>query len=62
MVIVPSHRSGLASAWADLASGSRVRLSDRKENDWAELDQGGGVKVQALTVDPRMAAVKGHSD
>lgn len=36
-----------------IPAGSRVRLSGRYENDWAELAETGWIQMNALTADPR---------
>ena len=36
-----------------IPAGSKVRLSGRYQNDWAELAEGGWIAVQSLTSDPR---------
>jgi len=41
-----------------LPPGSRVRLSGRYDNDWAELAESGWISIQALAADPRLKAVK----
>lgn len=41
-----------------IPAGSRVRLSGRYENDWAELAESGWIQIGALTADPRTVAVK----
>ncbi|MFN5465619.1 MAG: SH3 domain-containing protein [Cyanobacteriota bacterium] len=44
-----------------IPAGSRVRLSGRYENDWAELAETGWISIQALSADPRVTAVKSYS-
>lgn len=55
--------SGAGSSHAitrTLPSGSRVRLSGRYDNDWAELAESGWIQIQSLTADPRVSAVRSH--
>ena len=44
-----------------IPAGSKVRLSGRYENDWAELAESGWISVQSLTTDPRGTSVKSYS-
>lgn len=56
-------RSGAGSGHAitrTLPAGSRVRLSGRYDNDWAELAESGWIQIQSLTADPRVSAVRSH--
>lgn len=43
-----------------IPAGSRVRLSGRYDNDWAELAETGWIQVKSLTADPRVSAVKSY--
>ena len=36
-----------------IAAGSKVRLSGRYQNDWAELAEGGWIAIQSMAKDPR---------
>jgi hypothetical protein len=38
-----------------IAAGSKVRLSGRYQNDWAELAEGGWIAVQSMAKDPRLS-------
>jgi len=38
-----------------IAAGSKVRLSGRYQNDWAELAEGGWIAIQSLATDPRLS-------
>ncbi|MFM9087237.1 MAG: hypothetical protein ACKOPT_03670 [Cyanobium sp.] len=54
-------RSGAGSNHAitrTIPAGSRVRLSGRYDNDWAELAESGWIQIESLTADPRASAVK----
>jgi len=44
-----------------IPAGSKVRLSGRYENDWAELAESGWISIESLTADPRGTAVKSYS-
>jgi uncharacterized protein YraI len=43
-----------------IPAGSKVRLSGRYDNDWAELAESGWVQIQSLTTDPRIGPVKSY--
>lgn len=43
-----------------LPAGSRVRLSGRYDNEWAELAESGWIQIGSLTADPRASAVKSY--
>lgn len=46
--------AGITNAVArTIPAGSKVRLSGRYQNDWAELAEGGWITLQSLTSDPR---------
>jgi hypothetical protein len=54
-------RSGAGTSHAvtrTLPAGSRVRLSGRYENDWAELAESGWILIDSLSADPRVTNVK----
>jgi hypothetical protein len=56
-------RSGAATSHAvtrTIPAGSRVRLSGRYDNDWAELAESGWIQIQSLSADPRAIAVKSY--
>ena len=56
-------RSGAATSHAvtrTIPAGSRVRLSGRFDNDWAELAESGWIQIQSLSADPRASAVKSY--
>jgi hypothetical protein len=38
-----------------ILAGSKVRLSGRYQNDWAELAEGGWISIQSLASDPRQS-------
>jgi hypothetical protein len=38
-----------------IAAGSKVRLSGRYQNDWAELAEGGWIAIQSMAKDPRLS-------
>jgi uncharacterized protein YraI len=38
-----------------ISAGSKVRLSGRYQNDWAELAEGGWISIQSLASDPRQS-------
>ena len=38
-----------------ILAGSKVRLSGRYQNDWAELAEGGWISIQSLAADPRLS-------
>jgi len=44
-----------------IPAGSKVRLSGRYENDWAELAESGWISIDSLSADPRGSAVKSYS-
>jgi hypothetical protein len=44
-----------------IPAGSKVRLSGRYENDWAELAESGWISIDSFTTDPRGTAVKSYS-
>ena len=44
-----------------IPAGSKVRLSGRYDNDWAELAESGWISIQSLTTDPRGTSVKSYS-
>jgi hypothetical protein len=51
-------RSGAAltdSVARTIPAGSKVRLSGRYQNDWAELAEGGWIAIQSLASDPRQS-------
>ena len=57
-------RSGAGTSHAvtrTLPAGSRVRLSGRYENDWAELAESGWILIDSLSADPRVTNVKSFS-
>jgi hypothetical protein len=43
-----------------IPAGSKVRLSGRYENDWAELAESGWIHIPSLSSDPRVSAVKSY--
>jgi hypothetical protein len=43
------------SVTRSIASGSKVRLSGRYQNDWAELAEGGWIAIQSMAKDPRLS-------
>jgi hypothetical protein len=43
-----------------IPAGSKVRLSGRYENDWAELAESGWIHIPSLNSDPRVSAVKSY--
>jgi hypothetical protein len=43
-----------------IPAGTRVRLSGRYENDWAELAESGWIQIQSLASDPRVGPVKSY--
>jgi len=48
--------AGLTNSVArTIPAGSKVRLSGRYENDWAELAEGGWITIQSLATDPRLS-------
>ena len=48
--------AGLTNSVArSIAAGSKVRLSGRYQNDWAELAEGGWIAIQSLATDPRLS-------
>jgi hypothetical protein len=48
--------AGLTNSVArSIAAGSKVRLSGRYQNDWAELADGGWIAIQSLATDPRLS-------
>ena len=48
--------AGLTNSVArTIPAGSKVRLSGRYENDWAELAEGGWITIQSLAADPRLS-------
>ena len=48
--------AGLTNSVArSIAAGSKVRLSGRYQNDWAELAEGGWIAIQSLAKDPRLS-------
>jgi uncharacterized protein YraI len=38
-----------------IPANSKVRLSGRYQNDWAELAEGGWISIQSLASDPRQS-------
>lgn len=44
-----------------IPAGSKVRLSGRYENDWAELAETGWIAIETLASDPRITSVKSYS-
>ena len=48
--------AGLTNSVArTIAAGSKVRLSGRYQDDWAELAEGGWIAIQSLASDPRQS-------
>jgi hypothetical protein len=48
--------AGLTNSVArTIPAGSKVRLSGRYQNDWAELAEGGWISIQSLASDPRLS-------
>ena len=48
--------AGLTNSVArTIPAGSKVRLSGRYQNDWAELAEGGWIAIQSLAYDPRLS-------
>jgi hypothetical protein len=48
--------AGLTNSVArTIAAGSKVRLSGRYQNDWAELAEGGWIAIQSMAKDPRLS-------
>jgi hypothetical protein len=48
--------AGLTNSVArTIPSGSKVRLSGRYQDDWAELAEGGWIAIQSLASDPRQS-------
>ena len=48
--------AGLTNSVArTILAGSKVRLSGRYQNDWAELAEGGWISIQSLASDPRQS-------
>jgi len=48
--------AGLTNSVArTIPAGSKVRLSGRYQNDWAELAEGGWIAIQSLATDPRLS-------
>jgi hypothetical protein len=48
--------AGLTNSVArTIPAGSKVRLSGRYQNDWAELAEGGWIAIQSLAADPRLS-------
>jgi len=48
--------AGLTNSVArSIAAGSKVRLSGRYQNDWAELAEGGWIAIQSSASDPRLS-------
>jgi hypothetical protein len=48
--------AGLTNSVArTIPAGTKVRLSGRYENDWAELAEGGWITIQSLATDPRLS-------
>lgn len=48
--------AGLTNSVArTIPSGSKVRLSGRYQDDWAELAEGGWIAIQSLAADPRQS-------
>jgi len=48
--------AGLTTSVArTIPAGSKVRLSGRYQNDWAELAEGGWIAIQSLAADPRLS-------
>lgn len=43
-----------------IPAGTRVRLSGRYDNDWAELAESGWIQIQSLASDPRVGPVKSY--